>query len=191
MNHFFVLAALVAVSSASVLPVKFEFGGNVRPEIRGITQCPGHEDDPLQVIEGATGDEVCMPGEMDVTCKTTLTEDFPMDLIFDLKLEKLEPFPIKVPCLNGIGSCPYEICPLIEQMADVICPSFPEGQECGCPLKAGTFELNEVKVPVPDMGAILGAVMEGSYTATAELYGASNPDRKLGCLILSFTLKQC
>jgi hypothetical protein len=36
-----------------------------------------------------------------------------------------------------------------------------------------------------------GAVMEGSYDATAQLYGSSDPSKSIGCIILSFSLKQC
>jgi len=188
---FVVLSAAFALSSASVLPITFEFGGNMRPTVKAVRQCEGHENDILQVIDGSSQEEVCMPGDMDVSVHTRLAADLPNDLIFDLKLEKLEPFPMTVPCLNGIGSCPYDICPMIENSADILCPSFPENQPCSCPLLAGDFVLSGVKVPVADMGPILGSVMEGSYAATAELYGASNPDNKLGCIIFSFSLKQC
>jgi hypothetical protein len=34
----------------------------------------------------------------------TISEDMPEDLMIKLKLKKLEPFPLDVPCLNGLGS---------------------------------------------------------------------------------------
>lgn len=106
---------------------------------------------------------------MDVN--TLLKEDLPTDLILYLDLKKLEPFPMKVPCLNGMGSCPYDLCPMIVDHTEILCPHFPEGQPCSCPLLAGTWDMKGVEVPVPDMGPILGAVMEGKYEATATLYG--------------------
>jgi len=191
MRSLLIFSALIATISASIVPINFEFAGKHRPVVRSITQCPGHEDDVMQIIEGFNQDDICMPGEMDVSCVTRITEDMPTDLIFDLKLKKLDPFPMTVPCLSGIGSCPYEICPIIENMGDTLCPSFPDTQPCGCPLLAGDFTLSGVKIPVPDMGPVLGSVMEGSYEATAEMYGKSNPDRKLACILMTFNLKQC
>jgi len=44
-------------------------------------------------------------------------------------------------------------------MGDSLCPSFPEGQPCGCPLKAGDFDLKDVNLAVPDFGPILGPLM--------------------------------
>ena len=39
------------------------------------------------------------------------------------------------------GSCKYELCPMIENMADTICTSFPPSQPCGCPLLKGDLNL--------------------------------------------------
>merc|ERR1719410_2968248 len=97
-----------------------------------------------------------------------------------LDLKKLEPFPMKVPCLNGVGSCPYELCPIIENMGDTLCPSFPENQPCGCPILAGDLNIKDLQVSVPDMG-ILGDLMEGKYEATATFYSQATPDHTLAC----------
>ena len=143
------------------------------------------------MIEGSTPDQVCMPGTTEINCHTRISEDLPMDLIIKMDLHKLTPFPMTVPCLNGVGSCEYEICPMIENMADTLCPSFPENQPCSCPLLAGEMFLEGVETPVQDMGPILGAVMEGEYQATATFYAASNKDRILGCVEFTFALSQC
>jgi len=34
-----------------------------------------------------------------------------------------------------------QLCPMIEDMADTVCPSFPESQPCGCPLLAGEMHV--------------------------------------------------
>ena len=151
----------------------------------------GHENDVLVVLEGTTPDEICMPGTTELNVHTRISEDLPMDLLINMDLHKLTPFPMTVPCLNGVGSCEYEICPMIENMADSLCPSFPENQPCSCPLLAGEMELYGVQTPVQDMGPILGAVMEGEYEATATFYAESNKDRILGCVEFTFALKQC
>merc|ERR1719244_448631 len=190
MRSVCLLAALVSAISASVVPFRLNFPEGQQPSLRSIANCAGHEDDILTVIGGSSPDEICMPGTMVMDVNTLLKEDLPEDLIFDLKLQKLEPFPMTVPCLNGIGSCPYELCPMIEQNDEVLCPHFPENQPCKCPLFAGTWDMKNVDVPVPDMGPILGKVMEGKYEAVATLYGKSNKDKVLGCFALNFAIKR-
>ena len=143
------------------------------------------------MIEGSTPDQVCMPGTTEINVHTRISEDLPTDLLIKMDLHKLTPFPMTVPCLNGVGSCEYKICPMIESMADTLCPSFPETQPCSCPLLAGEMFLSGVETPVQDMGPILGAVMEGEYQATATFYGESNKDRILGCVEFTFALSQC
>ena len=165
--------------------------GKQSPQLREVSQCAGHENDVLQVLPGSTSpDEICMPGFSSMDLHSKMTEDLPNDLTIQLDLKKLDPFPMHVPCLNGVGSCPYDICSIIDNMADTFCPSFPETQPCGCPLLAGDLILNGLEIPVPDMGA-LGLFMAGNYEATATFYSAANPDAALGCINLTFALKQC
>ena len=65
-----------------------------------------------------------------------------------MDLKKVTPFPMTVPCLDGVGSCEYEICPMILDLADSLCPAFPPSQPCGCPLLPGEMELYGVQTPV-------------------------------------------
>ena len=51
-----------------------------------------------------------------------------------LDLKKIDPFPMTVPCLDGVGSCDYDICQIIRDMGATVCDHFPEGQPCDCPL---------------------------------------------------------
>merc|ERR1712168_1581976 len=96
------LILLPSLATASILPIKFNFGssGNSFPSLKSVQQCEGHENDALVLLEGTTPDSICMPG-------TT-----------EINMHKLIPFPMTVPCLNGVGSCEYELCPMIEDMAD-------------------------------------------------------------------------
>merc|ERR1711973_290826 len=160
------MTILLATSvQSSVLPIKFSFGSS-QPQLKGVQNCADHEEDALVVIEGSTPDQVCMPGTTEINVHTRISEDLPTDLLIKMDLHKLTPFPMTVPCLNGVGSCEYEICPLL----------------------AGEMFLNGVETPVQDMGPILGAVMEGEYQATATFYGESNKDRILGCVEFTFAL---
>merc|ERR1712126_264212 len=130
---------LPSLAAASILPIKFDFGDSAksRPSLRSVQQCEGHENDDLVLISGTTPDEICMPGNTVINMHTSIREDLPTDLTLNLDLHKITPFPMTVPCLNGVGSCEYELCPMIEDMADTVCPSFPENQPCGCPLLMG------------------------------------------------------
>jgi len=184
------LSLLATAASASVLPLKLNFG-SLNPSLRGVKQCEGHEDDIFVVVDGTSPDEICMPSIMTVDTNTIIREDLPTDLILDMKIQKLTPFVMTVPCLNGIGSCEYELCPMIENDPDTWCSNFPDWQPCGCPLLAGELNLNGMEVPVQDMGDILGPLMEGEYSATANFFGASNKDKILGCVEFTFALKNC
>merc|ERR1712123_213167 len=113
-----VLAALLA-TTASVLPLKFNFGDN-QPSLKAVRQCAGHEDDVLVVLEGTTPDEVCMPGTTEINVHTRISEDLPSDLLIKMDLHKLTPFPMSVPCLNGVGSCEYDICSMIQDMGPIL-----------------------------------------------------------------------
>merc|ERR1712071_66247 len=185
------LPLLLATSTqAALLPLRFSAGGH-NPSLKSVKQCEGHEDDALVVLSGTTPDLICMPGTTVMNMNTLIREDLPTDLIINLDLHKLTPFPMTVPCLNGVGSCEYEICPMIEDMADTLCPAFPPSQPCGCPLLAGEMQLEGVEMPVQDMGPILGEVMKGEYRATATLYGASDKENILGCVEFTFALDVC
>merc|ERR1712107_851728 len=94
MRSVCLLAALVSAISASVVPFRLNFPEGQQPSLRSIANCAGHEDDILTVIGGSSPDEICMPGTMVMDVNTLLKEDLPEDLIFDLKLQKLEPFPM-------------------------------------------------------------------------------------------------
>jgi len=185
-----VALCLVSAISASKIPIRFNFkDGN--PNLMTVSQCEGHDDDVMQVLGGSTPEEICMPGTMLMDTHINLKEDMPTDWIMHLDLKKLEPFPMKVPCLNGIGSCPYELCPIIVDHPDIFCPHFPPSQPCGCPLLSAELDMKGIEVQVPDFGAIIGSVMEGKYEAKATFFSKASPDKILGCMDLTFSLKQC
>jgi len=180
----------VTFVSSSILPLKFQFGDK-SPTLRGVSQCAGHENDAMVLIEGSTPETICMPGSTEMNVHTRMSEDLPMDLMLNLELSKTTPFPMHVPCMNGVGSCEYELCPMLQGMGDDFCDNFPPEQPCGCPFLKGDLELSGIQLPVQDMGPVLGAVMQGKYKATATMYGASNKDRILGCVEFTFELETC
>ena len=64
----------------------------------------GFEDAPFIVLGGNSPDEIPIPGEISMDIHQLIREDLPADLVLKMDLTKLEPFPLDVPCLNGLGS---------------------------------------------------------------------------------------
>merc|ERR1712156_1021768 len=82
-------STLLLSSQAAILPLKFNFG-NQKPSVFSIAQCAGHENDPLQLIEGVMEEVICMPGTTTMNTKTEMKEDLPSDLMMKLDLKKIE-----------------------------------------------------------------------------------------------------
>jgi len=178
----------VSAASAAILPINLVYDG-MQTRVGTVKQCEGYEDAVMVIKSGSMSEEICMPGTMEMTTETLIREDLPTDLIIYMDIKKLTPFPMHIPCLDGIGSCEYEACPMIE--SGPICDVLPENQPCSCPIRAGELNLKNVKLPVQDMGPVLGPLMEGGYSAKMTWYGASDKDNILACLDMTFTLKKC
>ena len=114
-------------------------------------------------------EEICMPGVTHMNTHTLMREDLPSDLMIKLDLQKVDPFPMTVPCLEGVGSCEYDICKVMMMMmmmttmmmimmmyilqiitdaGDSLCQYFPDSQPCGCPLLAGDMYLENIELRV-------------------------------------------
>ena len=110
-------------------------------------------------------EEICMPGVTYMNTHTLMREDLPSDLMIKLDLQKVDPFPMTVPCLEGVGSCEYDICKVMMMMmmmmvmimymrqiitdaGDSLCQYFPESQPCGCPLLKGDMYLENIELQV-------------------------------------------
>merc|ERR1719419_90542 len=194
MKTILFLCLSVVSIKALVLPLPLKFGGNKSPTLKSIETCPGHENDVMVVIEGTTDEEICMPGNSTINVHTRVSEDLPMDLVIKMDLQKVTPFPMTVPCLDGVGSCEYDVCAILDNangQEGGLCDALPETQPCSCPFLKGEIEINDLEMPVQDMGDVLGAVMEGKYEAVAKFYSASTPDVSVGCVEFTFELKQC
>ena len=76
----------------------------------------GHENDVIQLVSGNLPDTINIPGSVTLNMETKITAALPMDLISELSLKKMDPFPVPVPCLNGFGSCPYDGCMVMNQV---------------------------------------------------------------------------
>merc|ERR1712149_60578 len=85
------LILLPSLATASILPIKFNFGssGNSFPSLKSVQQCEGHQDDALVLLEGTTPDSICMPGTTEVNMHTLIREDLPTDLTLNLDLANM------------------------------------------------------------------------------------------------------
>merc|ERR1711890_217377 len=85
--------------------------------IKGVQVCPGYEDSLFQFMGGNSPDEVPLPGNIVMDMHMKINGDMPADLVISLCLQKQDPFPLDVPCLNGLGSCEYDMCKIQIMMA--------------------------------------------------------------------------
>ena len=69
-----------------------------------INLIEGYDDAPMQFLESNSPDVIHLPGQITMDVHSVINSDLPADLVFKLDLEKQEPFPLEVPCLNGLGS---------------------------------------------------------------------------------------
>ena len=67
-----------------------------------------HDIAVIQLVSRNLPDTIHIPGEVILNFETKVTEVIPEDIIGDVKLKRMELFPVPVPCIKGIGSCPYD-----------------------------------------------------------------------------------
>ncbi|TRY61165.1 hypothetical protein TCAL_08395 [Tigriopus californicus] len=151
-----------------------------------VKQCPGYEDSQMVFINGTVPDVIYIPGSFDMSMFVVVKEDGPEDLYMGLEITRLDP-DLEVPCVDGIGSCPYDLCQIIDNFPAEACAILP--QDCSCPLLANNFDLKGLPVEVPDFGP-LTPLMIGSYVAKAVFYPLSDPSNELGCIEFDFTFAQ-
>merc|ERR1711971_992425 len=147
-------STLLFSSQAAILPLKFNFG-NRKPSVFSIAQCAGHENDPLQLIEGVMEEVICMPGTTTMNTKTEMREDLPSDLMMKLDLKKIDPFPMTVPC----G------CPLLKgemELKGIEMPVQDMGDVLGSVMEGG-YEAQARFYPASDPSIDIGC-MEFTFT---------------------------
>jgi len=152
------------------------------PNVNRINACPGHENDVIQLVSGNLPDTINIPGSVTLNMETKITAALPMDLISELSLKKMDPFPVPVPCLNGFGSCPYDGCMVMNQLCKFADP------QCACPLQPGNYKFDNVALNLPDLGDVLDTLMVGHYTGQMNFYSKAAPDTILGCYEMDFSM---
>ena len=107
----------------------------------------------IQLVSGNLPDTLHIPGDVTLNMETKITEVIPEDLVSELSLKKMDPFPVPVPCLNGFGSCPYDGCKVMNQLCQFAEP------KCACPLQPGNYKFDGVKLTLPDLGSVMDSLM--------------------------------
>jgi len=173
-------ALILAAASAFVIDTPSGKTTNVG----SIKDCAGGPYD-LQLVSGNLPDSINIPSTVNLNVVSRAVHDLPADLMVKLDLKKLDPFPLSVPCLDGLGSCEYDGCKVIESL----CKTMPPGVPCPlCPTPAGTYAFHDVPFKVPDMGTIMDKLMAGSYTGEIKFYSKATPSNLVGCFDMEFKL---
>merc|ERR1712002_41306 len=176
----FIALALISVASAAKLkftPYTNEFAdcGGSKLRIDSLTVDP----DPVPV-----------PGQITINAAGEITKEMTGDgLKMALKLAKIKPTHLDVPCVDGLGSCTYDVCTEFIYPGSPACDYFPEGVECKCPLPPTKINLKDLMVDIPDAPSSIDPILKGTFEAEVKLYneadGIDNPE---GCLKGTATL---
>ena len=133
-------------------------------------------------------DPVIYPGNVSISVNITVLRDLPdSNLILSLLLEKLEPFPMKVPCFQNMGSCSYDVCKeVIPKNQEAFCAL----DACQCPLKAKEYcNKTPIQYQLPLLkGKILKKILEGKYTGNITFWNKET-SVVYGCLGMNFDIK--
>merc|ERR1712096_20400 len=134
----FIVLALISISSAAKL--RFE------PFSNEFSDCGGSRIriDTLSVDP----DPVPVPGQATVNAAGEVTADLTGDgLKMAIKLTKVKPTHLDVPCVDGLGSCTYDVC------TELIYPD--------APLPANKLALENLVVDLPDQSWAVDLILNG------------------------------
>jgi len=132
-------------------------------------------------------DPIIYPGNVNMDIDMSTKQDLPSEnLKMRLRLEKLEPVNMFVPCLRGIGSCTYDVCEdILPNHRDI----FSLINAYSCPLTKGRYQGNNVEVPLPNIGGpVVARILQGNYRGNITFYHGGT-GQEYGCLAMKFSLK--
>lgn len=116
-----------------------------------------------------------------------LMEDLPSTgLYLKVRVDKLEPQRMPVPCLNGAGSCEYNVCDhIITGHSDIFCSL----GSCSCPLKAKSYSGSSLHYTLPRIGGpVFAKILQGNFEGNVTFYNKVT-SRVYGCLGIKFNIK--
>lgn len=135
-----------------------------------------------------TPSTILNPGNVYISAEMNLKQNISLNGVrLKLRLNKLEPRRMRVPCFRRFGSCSYDVCQMIFDYPETICPMFPSGINCDCEAPAGTFVSNRTPMKLPNFGRMFHRIMQGNYEGNATFVDRSGTT--IGCLQLLFSIK--
>ncbi|CAL1287326.1 unnamed protein product [Larinioides sclopetarius] len=153
-----------------------------------FTDCGG-ADKIITFKDGSVlPDPVQYPGNVTVSVDMEVLKDLPIsDLDMKVSLMKLDPIRRNLPCIHGVGSCSYDFCEHIENFRDIYCPYFPDPDDCGCPIKAGTYNMRNSLVAMPNLGEVFAKILQGHFEGNITFVDKAT-NTELGCCIMNFEI---
>lgn len=130
---------------------------------------------------------IIYPGNVTITTSMDLMEDLPRTgLYLKIRVDKLEPQRMPVPCLNGVGSCQYDVCSqIIEANPGIFCSL----GSCSCPLIAKSYTGSSLQYSLPRLGGpVFAKIVQGNFEGNVTFFNKIT-SREYGCLGMKFTIK--
>ncbi|GIX97905.1 uncharacterized protein CEXT_389401 [Caerostris extrusa] len=153
-----------------------------------FSDCGGAEKSMTIIAGSVKPDPIQYPGNLSMTVAFNVTKDLPAsNFQMALNLTKLNPRVMHVPCMEDIGSCTYDVCTMIQNHRSEFCPMFPNPDECGCPIKVGSYFMKDGFVAIPDFGQLFVKILQGNYEGTITFTDTSS-NTQHGCIAIKFEI---
>uniref|UniRef100_H3BD97 Ganglioside GM2 activator n=1 Tax=Latimeria chalumnae TaxID=7897 RepID=H3BD97_LATCH len=136
-------------------------------------------------------DPIAIPGDLKVSAAAAASVALTSPLMANLTLHReVAGVWVKIPCIEEIGSCVYDVCSLLDE---VIPPGQPcpeplhtYGIPCHCPFKAGDYSMPESNFFLPSLDLPYW-LTSGNYKLVALL---SHVGKELACAKFSFSIRE-
>lgn len=126
------------------------------------------------------------PGNVTIDGTIQITQDISKDNFFvRMEVYRLEPRKMKIPCIEGKGSCKYDVC---NEMLPNNKEQFCQFGFCECPVKKGVYRGNGITYQLPKLGGdIFKKLLKGKYTVKVTFYN-SQSETIYGSMCMNFTI---
>ncbi|GFX92007.1 hypothetical protein TNCV_5004711 [Trichonephila clavipes] len=65
---------------------------------------------------------------------------------------------------------------------------FPNPNECGCPMKRGSYSMKDAPMALPNFGEIFAKILQGDYEGNITFIDKSS-NKQLGCIAIGFQIE--
>ncbi|XP_015924846.2 ganglioside GM2 activator [Parasteatoda tepidariorum] len=131
-------------------------------------------------------DPISLSRNITVSGNIILHEDVPDGALVKAKFYKVKHLfgvavSIPVPCVFGYGSCTNEHCKYMSGTKEQICPFFPTGEKCDCPLKANSYSASNIIMAPPDLGPLVKYLASGHFKFEMRIL-TKKPSKEIACV---------